>query len=331
LEIRFSVVIPVYNRPDEVSELLQSIEDQNVKPFEVIVVEDGSTQKCDDVVNQFKKSLNIHYWFKENEGPGLTRNFGVEKSSGNWIIFFDSDCTLPRDYFNSVQEAISQFNFDGFGGPDKEHESFTNIQKAISYSMTAFITTGGIRGSKKSMEKFKPRSFNMGIKKEKFLEVNGFRDLRFGEDLDLSFRLEDMQNSLVLISEAYVYHKRRTSFLQFYKQVHNSGIARVVLDKLHPGTLKPLHVLPSVFVIFHFVIIFFAAFEPKLLILLLLISTLVLLDSFHQKKKFMVSFLALIATYVQTFAYGLGLLRALIRDRVMRRPIRFAFGKKFYS
>ena len=256
--MKYSVIIPVYNRPDEVDELLESLTHQTVKDFEVVVVEDGSTVPCKEVVEKYMSTancqlspLNIQYLTKKNGGPGPARNYGVEHSKGEYVLILDSDCVLPEGYLAAIEQELNENPCDAFGGPDAAHESFTNVQKAISYSMTSFFTTGGIRGGKKkgAMDKFYPRSFNMGMKREVYLKLKGFSKMRFGEDIDFSYRIVEAGYKSRLFPEAWVWHKRRTDMDKFFKQVFNSGIARINLTKRHPGTLKLVHLLPMVFTV----------------------------------------------------------------------------------
>ena len=244
-----SLIVPVYNRPQEVQELLESLAAQDSRDFEIIIVEDGSTVRCDRIVEQYKSAIDIKYFFKENSGPGLSRNYGAERAEGKYVVFLDSDCIIPRQYTQVVRQACQEAGVDAFGGPDRAHDSFTNIQKAINYSMTSFFTTGGIRGQKQSMEKFHPRSFNMGFSQEVLKATGGFSGLRFGEDIDMSIRIMAAGFKTCLLPEAYVFHKRRTSFRKFFKQVYNSGMARINLYLLHPHSLKLVHFLPACFVI----------------------------------------------------------------------------------
>ena len=249
--MKYSVIIPVYNRPDEVDELLESLTHQTVKDFEVVVVEDGSTVPCKEVVEKYMSTLDIQYLTKKNGGPGPARNYGVEHSKGEYVLILDSDCVLPEGYLAAIEQELTENPCDAFGGPDAAHESFTNVQKAISYSMTSFFTTGGIRGGKKkgAMDKFYPRSFNMGIRREVYLKLKGFSKMRFGEDIDFSYRIVEAGYKSRLFPEAWVWHKRRTDMDKFFKQVFNSGIARINLTKRHPGTLKLVHLLPMVFTV----------------------------------------------------------------------------------
>mgnify|MGYP001237798330 CR=1 FL=1 len=243
-----SIIIPVYNRPQELDELLQTLVEQTAGGFEVIVVDDGSEQSAAEIASKYTENLDIRYYFKQNSGPGLTRNFGCEKARSDFFVFLDSDCLLPQEYIASLRKNLPII--DAFGGPDRSHRSFTPIQGAISYAMTSPLTTGGIRGGKKSLEKFHPRSFNMGISRKVFLATGGFSALRFGEDIDFSIRIMSQGFSCRLLPDCYVYHKRRTDFWKFFKQVYNSGIARINLFKRHPGSLKIVHFFPAVFVVY---------------------------------------------------------------------------------
>lgn len=245
--MRYSVIIPVYNRPDEVDELLQSLTVQHFKGFEVVVVEDGSSIPCKGVVDRYADRLNIKYFSKPNSGPGQTRNYGAERSEGEYLIILDSDVILPEGYFDAVEKELTTSPADAFGGPDRAHDSFTDIQKAINYSMTSFFTTGGIRGGKKKMDKFYPRSFNMGVRRGVYEALGGFSKMRFGEDIDFSIRIFKNGYTCRLFPDAWVYHKRRTDLKKFFKQVHNSGIARINLYKKYPDSLKLVHLLPAVF------------------------------------------------------------------------------------
>ena len=247
--MKYSIIVPVYNRPDEVDELLESLCSQTLKDFEVVIVEDGSQKPCKDVCDKYANILDLHYYNKENSGPGQSRNYGVERAQGDYVIILDSDVVLPNGYLEAVNSKLqaSNFSVQSFGGPDATHPSFTPIQKAISYSMTSFFTTGGIRGGKKKLDKFYPRSFNMGIRRDIYQELGGFTKMRFGEDIDFSYRIVEAGYQPQLFPEAWVWHKRRTDFRKFFRQVYNSGIARINLEKRHPGTMKLVHLLPTVF------------------------------------------------------------------------------------
>ncbi|HDP74517.1 MAG TPA: glycosyltransferase [Bacteroidales bacterium] len=328
--MRFSVIIPVYNRPGEVEELLQSLANQDYGDFEVIVVEDGSKKPCRHVVTKFASELKIQYLFKENTGPGITRNHGAERAKGEFLIFFDSDCIIPGDYFTRVEEELATEYVDFFGGPDATHPSFTDVQKAIGYSMTSFFTTGGIRGGRVKLERFTPRSFNMGINAEVFHSVGGFSNMRFGEDVDLSLRLFEMGFRSRLFPKALVYHKRRTDFRKFFKQVFNSGMARINLSLNHKSSLKLVHLLPSGFVMVMSAAILLLWAYPITSLLPLLYSFVILLDSLLKKNSIRVAILSVVAAWVQLYGYGLGFIYAFWLWVVHGKRPNGAFVKNFY-
>lgn len=311
---RYSIIIPVYNRPNEVDELLESLTFQTFTDFEVIIVEDGSQERCESVISVYEPKLALSYFYKSNSGPGASRNFGAEQSTGEWLIFLDSDTLIPADYLMNVNDFLQRDTVDAFGGADKDRVDFSAIQRAISYSMTSFLTTGGIRGSKKSMEKFKPRSFNMGIRRRVFHELSGFSDLRYGEDIDFSLRIERAGYKTAYIPDAFVYHKRRTSFQAFYHQVKHSGEARVMLSRLHKGSLKLVHLFPSVFSLGFLCILFFSLIVPMVakvgILFYAIYFLLIFFDATATSKSAKVGFLAIVASVVQLFAYGFGLLKA---------------------
>ena len=248
--MKYSIIVPVYNRPDEVDELLASLVEQTEKDFEVVIVEDGSSKPCKEVCDRYADALDLHYYMKPNGGPGQSRNYGVERAKGDYVLILDSDVVLPPGYISSVSEELQREPADAFGGPDCAHPSFTDTQKAISYSMTSFFTTGGIRGSKKKkLDKFYPRSFNMGVRRDVYNKLGGFSKMRFGEDIDFSIRIFKAGCRCRLFPESWVWHKRRTDFRKFFRQVYNSGIARINLYKKYPESLKLVHLLPMVFTV----------------------------------------------------------------------------------
>lgn len=327
-----SLIIPVYNRPDEIEELLQSLLEQSDKRFEVVIVEDGSVDKCQEIAQRYRGALDLQYFFKTNSGPGLSRNYGAERARGERLVFLDSDCLLPPHYIATLYKALEERNWQVFGGPDKALKSFSPIQKAINYSMTSFLTTGGIRGSANSLEKFHPRSFNMGISKAAFKATQGFSKMRFGEDIDLSIRLQQAGFQAELIQEAYVYHKRRTKFRQFFKQVFNSGIARINLHKRHPGTLKLVHFFPATFtkgLLLALILLFFS--WPYLLGIYVVYSLALLFHAWWKEKNLRTAFLALLASYCQLGAYGLGFLQAFYRRILLGRDEYNRYVKTFYD
>ena len=247
--MKYSFIIPVYNRPDEVDELLASLTRQTISGFEAIVVEDGSAIPCRDVCDKYASQLDLHYYAKPNSGPGQSRNYGVERATGDYVIVLDSDVVLPNGYLKAVDDELQRESADAFGGPDCAHPSLTPTQTAISYSMTSFFTTGGIRGGKKKLDKFNPRSFNMGLRRDVYMQLGGFSKMRFGEDIDFSIRIFKAGCRCRLFPEAWVWHKRRTDFRKFFRQVYNSGIARINLYKKYPESLKLVHLLPMVFTV----------------------------------------------------------------------------------
>lgn len=314
MKMRYSVIVPVYNRPVEVDELLESLCAQTFTDFEVIVVEDGSSEKSDAVCEQYKDRLDLKYYFKDNSGPGPSRNYGAERSQGEYLIILDSDVIVPKDYLQTVDDELKASPTEAFGGPDRAHPSFTPIQKAINYSMTSFFTTGGIRGGKKKMDKFYPRSFNMGIRKDVFQNVGGFDKLRYGEDIDLSTRLFKAGCECRLFPEAYVYHKRRVKFSSFFKQVKHSGEARVMLKRRYPETFKLVHLLPSAFVIGNIVLVLLAIFHRWWWILPIpAYCLMVFTDSLIKNKSIKVALLSIPAAYCQLFGYGIGFLQNLFK------------------
>ncbi|MDR8390586.1 glycosyltransferase [Aliifodinibius sp. S!AR15-10] len=327
----YSIIIPVYNRPNEIQELLESLTRQTYTRFEVIVVDDGSTERCNDIADHYKNELTLSYFWKENSGPGLTRNFGAEKSSGEFLIFFDSDCIIPDHYMETVNRFLVKNSIDAYGGPDKADQSFTPIQKAINYSMTSFLTTGGIRGGEKSMDRFYPRSFNMGISSDAFARVGGFSKMRFGEDVDLSLRLEENNLISVLIEEAYVYHKRRTNLKSFFKQVFNSGIARYNLTRRHPGSLKLVHLLPSAFVLYLIAAVLALPFFPSLWLPVLVLLLLFVLDSLRSTHNLGVALLSSVTSIIQISGYGSGLIWAVFKHLFLKRNDLSAFKDTFYD
>ena len=331
----FSFIIPVFNRPNEVEELLQSLTQQTVDSsmFEVIVVEDGSQITCKEVCERFSEQLNLHYFYKENSGPGQSRNYGADKSCGEYYIVLDSDVVLPETYMQHVLDEIKREPCDAFGGPDRAHHDFSPIQKAISYSMTSFFTTGGIRGGKKKLDKFYPRSYNMGIKSDVYKALNGFSKMRFGEDIDFSIRIFDNGYKCRLFPEAWVYHKRRTDFRKFFKQVYNSGIARINLYKKYPSSLKLVHLLPAVFTVGVFLLCLSALLLCSLvpLSLLLLYSILIFIDSATHYKSIKIGFLSVGAAFTQLMGYGLGFIEAWWKRCVRGLDEFQAFEKNFYK
>ena len=306
----FSLIIPVYNRPNEVDELLQSLCTQTYPNFEVLIIEDGSKEPCKEVVEKYTPQLDLTYYFKENGGQGFARNFGFERAKGDYFIVFDSDCLIPPDYLEIVDKAIDKDGLDAFGGPDKEHDDFSLVQKAISYSMTSPFTTGGIRGNKKHTGTFHPRSFNMGISKEVFKKTRGFKITRMGEDIEFSIRIIESGFKTGLIPDAFVYHKRRTNLLQFYKQLHFFGRARINIGRFYPKEIKLVHTFPSFFLLGLLFLPLTILISPMLfkigLSVLGLFYALIFVHSLLIQKNLWVAFLAVITSTIQLGAYGIG-------------------------
>ena len=353
--MRYSVIVPVYNRPDEVRELLESLARQTLKDFEAIIVEDGSKNTCKDVCSQFTGILDLHYYYKDNSGPGQSRNYGAERAKGDWIIVLDSDVVLPTGYLEAVDQELlgdegkearecddgSASATSAWGGPDAAHPDFTPVQKAISYSMTSFFTTGGIRGGKAKLDKFFPRSFNMGVRREVYQQLGGFSRMRFGEDIDFSYRIVEAGYKTRLLPMAWVWHKRRTDFRKFFRQVYNSGIARINLTKRHPGTLKLVHLLPTVFTLGVFGLLIISLFWPLACVPILLYCLMLCIDSTIRNGSLQVGLLSIPAAFTQLMGYGLGFIESWWKRCVLKQDEtslcdrsaveRKAFEKNFYE
>ena len=341
-------------------ELLESLSHQTQKDFEVIIVEDGSIKPCKDVCDKYAGILALHYYAKENSGPGQSRNYGAERANGDWLIILDSDVVLPEGYLEAVDESLTS-DIVAFGGPDAANPSFTPVQKAISYSMTSFFTTGGIRGGKAKLDKFYPRSFNMGIRRDVYLELGGFTKMRFGEDIDFSYRIVEAGYRPQLFPKAWVWHKRRTDFRKFFRQVYNSGIARINLMKRHPGTLKLVHLLPTVFTlgVIGCVLLFGLGaalylegewldanglrptdnmhqgvgmvFCVLALLPLLFYSLLIFVDSSIRNRSLWVGLLSIPASFVQLMGYGFGFIESWWKRCILKKDEFQAFERTFYK
>lgn len=327
----FSIIIPVYNRPDEVDELLHSLTLQTNKNFEVILAEDGSTHKSDVIANKYASKLDITYFEKTNSGPGTTRNAGAKRAKYDYFIFFDSDCIIPPNYIENVSKSLIKNFHDAFGAPDAALSTFTTIQKAINYSMTSFFTTGGIRGGNKSMDKFHPRSFNLGVSRQAFESINGYGTMRFGEDIDFSLRLIKQGYKTTLIQKAFVYHKRRSTLKQFFKQVFNSGIARINLHLAHPGSMKIVHLLPSIFVLTMLLAFIISIFEPRAILIPIVYSLMVLIDSSLKNSSVIVGLYSIATSWTQLVGYGTGFIFAAWNRLILKKDEFKAFEKKFYE
>ncbi|WP_193363739.1 glycosyltransferase [Kordia algicida OT-1] len=334
MQIKFSIIVPVFNRPDEVAELLESISKQTFQDdFEVVIVEDGSSIPAEDIVNAYQDRLDISYYFKPNSGPGDSRNYGMQRAKGNYYLIFDSDCILPPQYLSEVSKALQKKYVACFGGPDAAHSSFTDIQKAISYAMTAFLTTGGIRGGKKAVNKFQPRSFNMGISKEAFEKTQGFGQIHPGEDPDLTIRIWNAGYETVLIPEAFVYHKRRISWEKFHIQVNKFGMVRPILNLWHPETAKITYWFPTVFCIGLLIAVFLSIFFTFhwFLIAYGVYFVAILLDALRTTKSIKIAFLSLVAVCIQFYGYGIGFLKSTIALKIFKQQPQKRFPKLFFK
>ena len=348
--MKYSIIVPVFNRPDEVDELLQSLVGQTLKDFEVVIVEDGSQKPCKDVCDKYAGKIDLKYFMKKNSGPGQSRNYGAERAKGEYLIVLDSDVVLPEGYLKAVDDELRREPADAFGGPDCAHDSFTETQKAISYSMTSFFTTGGIRGGKKKLDKFYPRSFNMGIRRDVYMRLGGFSKMRFGEDIDFSIRIFKAGCRCRLFPEAWVWHKRRTDMRKFFRQVYNSGIARVNLYKKYPESLKLVHLLPMVFTVGVILLFLVACFGRIMMVYgnpadfyswyylvvgalspILFFSLLIFIDSSIRNKSLPIGFISIGAAFVQLTGYGFGFISAWWKRCILGHDEFHAFEKTFYK
>jgi len=315
--MQFSIIIPVFNRPAEVKELLESLTKQSYKEFEVLIIEDGSTKTCKKIAESFKKKLNIQYFYKENNGQGFSRNYGFERANGDYFVVFDSDCIIPPHYFYTVNNVLKKNNIDCWGGPDRSHPSFTITQQAINYSMTSRLTTGGIRGHRKHVGNYYPRSFNMGISRRVYETTGGYIISKMGEDIEFSIRIKKNGFHTILIEDAFVYHKRRVNFLEFYKQIRFFGRARINIARYHPEELQWLHCMPSIFLIaliFSLLSFVFSSGVSTYLIYFFLIYALLLfIDALLKEKNLFIALSGVYAAHIQLIAYGDGFIREGIR------------------
>ena len=329
--MRYSFVIPVYNRPDEVRELLESLTHQELFDFEIVIIEDGSSVSSEAIVESYRGSFPaLRYIAVPNGGPSRARNLGAREATGEYLIILDSDVVLPPGYLTAVDDYLEKHPVDAFGGPDAASDDFTTVQKAINYAMTSPLTTGGIRGgSADGMEKFKPRSFNLGCRRSVYLQLGGFNEaMRFGEDIDFSLRLIEGGHSTALIQEAFVYHKRRVDFRKFFKQVHNSGIARIHLETRHPGSTRLVHLLPALFTIASVIALFLWVGRLGLLAL----AVIFFIDAYRRAGRSVeVALLAVPACFIQLWGYGSGFLRAWWGKYILRSKEFIAFKDNFYE
>ncbi len=311
--MRFSIIIPVFNRPDELRELLGSLTKQTYQNFEVLVIDDGSTNRAQDVVTAFAHQLAVRYFFKENSGQGFTRNYGFERATGVYFVIFDSDALIPPHYFSTVAQQLETQWLDAYGGPDAAHPNFTPVQKAISYSMTSVFTTGGIRGSKKNLGgTYHPRSFNMGLSRRVWETIGGYKLSRMGEDIEFAIRIIENGFTTGLIPDAFIYHKRRTTFGQFFRQLRFFGRARINISRFYPSELKPVHTFPALFTLFLSSVPVWALVSPLLfwvaISLVSVFAGLILIDATRKERSLTVGLLSVVAAFVQLTGYGVGFL-----------------------
>lgn len=331
--MNFSIIVPVFNRPEEVEELLESLTKQTFKQaFEVVIVEDGSTNDCAAVIQKFISRLNIQYFLKENTGPGDSRNFGMSNAKGDYFLIFDSDCIIPPEYLTQVDISLKKHFVDCFGGPDAALSTFSEIQLAINQVMTSFLTTGGVRGGDKQLGRFQPRSFNMGLSKKAFETTNGFGNIHPGEDPELVFRLWDAGFQTKLIKNAFVYHKRRISWHKFYQQVHKFGKVRPILNHWHPKYRKWSYFLPLTWVCFaviSIILLFMNVYIPFLI--LVLYYLLAFLEAAYKLKNVKIAFYVLWALTIQFTAYSLGFVKTLTNVQILHKNPMIIYPELFFK
>lgn len=330
--LRYSIIVPVYNRPNEILELLESLVAQTMKDFEVVIVEDGSSETSEQVVKDFSERLTISYYFKPNSGPGDSRNYGMRVAKGNYFLILDSDCILPPEYMAEVEKSLDHEYVDCFGGIDAVLDSFTDIQKAINFAMTSVLTTGGVRGASEKLGKFQPRSFNMGISKKAFEMSGGFSEIHPGEDPDLSIRLWKLGFKTCLFQNVYVYHKRRIDWNKFKIQVNKFGKVRPILNQWHPEYAKLTFFFPAAFLV-GFVVAFFSLLigYPQLIFLYQLYFLTCFVVSSIQNKSIYIGLLSIWAIIVQFYGYGTGFLQSFYQVQIKKRDPREAFPQLFFK
>lgn len=328
-----SIVVAIFNRKDELFELLTSLSHQSDPLFEIIIVDDGSKIDLKPTIKNFDNVLEIIYFRKENSGPGLSRNYGAKRAKGEWLVFVDSDVIVEKDYIENIKKSIETIPCDAFGGADKAHKGFNLMQKAISYSMTSVFTTGGIRGNKKAVSKFQPRSFNMGVKKEVFDKVGGFSEMRIGEDPDLSMTLWENGFTTAFFDTIAVYHKRRVDFGKFSKQVYQFGCARPILNQRHPNYVKISFAFPTLFMLGYicgFIEYFFLR-NGFILAMYGLYTTMVFFHAMYVTKNIAIAAMAVMSTYIQMFSYGYGFLKSWILLTIFKMKPENAFPSHFHK
>lgn len=333
-DVKISIIVPVYNRPDEMKELLESLASQTDKDFELVVVEDGSSIKSDNLCELYSNRINIQYFYKENQGPSIGRNYGLAKAKGNYFLFFDSDCIIPSHYIETIRGELSENFVDAYGGPDGAMPDFSDFQKAVSYAMTSLFTTGGIRGGKNQVGKFHPRSFNLGFSRAVYENTGGFPITRMHPGEDMVFAIEVIKRGFEtrLIRDAYVYHKRRISLKKFYKQVFGFGKTRYIISRHYPQTFKVFFLFPSIFTIGLLLLLIMSFFVNLIFILpLFLYMIVVFMDSLLLNKSFSVAIQSIAASFIQLCGYGMGFMDAIWKHNVLKKDEFGVFGKPFYE
>ena len=314
---KYSIIIPVFNRPEEVEELLESLSKQSFTNFEVLIIEDGSTKRSEAVFEKYAGRLSIQYFFKPNTGPGPSRNFGFEKARGNYFVVVDSDCTLPPEYFEMVDKHLASKPLDAWGGPDRGHEKFSSLQRAMAYTMSSFLTTGGIRGGKNKSGSFQPRSFNMGMSRKVWEKTGGFKFDRLAEDIELSIRIRKAGFKVGLIPEAFVFHKRRAELYEFFRQVEGFGKGRVRVGKVHPGEIRIAHWFPSLMLLAYLALpIVIVTNRPAGMVLgitLIAYSFLIFLGCIVETRSWTTALLSVPSAVVQLVGYGYGFISEKVR------------------
>lgn len=316
MELKFSIVVPVYNRPEEIEELLSSLSNQTDRDFEVVVMEAVGGKSCEQVCRKYADKLEIKF-VREDTDRSARRNHGMQLAKGNYFILFDSDCIIPKNYIFTLRRLLTEDYVDCYGGPDAAMADFSVVQRAVNYSMTSFFTTGGIRGAMKDVHKYLPRAFNMGFSRFVFEKIGGYRQM-IGEDVDLSMRIKEAGFSVKLIKECYVYHKRRVTLLSFYRQVNTFGKARVLLSKLHPHGLKLTHLLPTFFVLGNLLLLGLTFYRWYFILPLLLYILLLFLHSFVLNRDIRVALLSPITAYLQLFGYGVGFIQEFVTGKASK-------------
>lgn len=332
-QLHYSFIIPVYNRPIEIEELLSSfLELDGNFEYEIVIVEDGSKETSKSVIERYANKLNITYFFKTNSGPGDSRNYGMQRAKGNYYIVLDSDVILPNNYLSAVDYYLKSNFYHCFGGPDAAHKSFSDLQKAINFAMTSFLTTGGIRGGSEAVDDFQPRSFNLGLSKEAFKATKGFGKIHPGEDPDLVLRLRKLGYKTTLIKAAQVYHKRRISWHKFYTQVNKFGKVRPILNSWHPRSAKITYWFPTLFLLGFICALFMALFQFLYPLLGYgLYFAAIFVSALLSTKSLKIATMSLLAVAIQFYGYGKGFLSSTLKLLTSNKSAEAIFPKLFFK